>query len=124
MSPDQLFGKEHLNPDAIRWEAHRVWIVEATLKQGERHAYSKRTFYVDEDSWAIVEADAYDPEGKLWKVGFDYTFNFYDGGGGVICATYKIYDLQKRNYFGTNSGCSVEGPSVINTSATTPKREC
>src|SRR5260370_21815233 len=122
-SPDQLFGKQHLNPDAIRWETHRVWVIEATLKHGERHAYSKRTFYVDEDSWAIVEADAYDPEGKLWKVGFDYTFNFYDGGGGVFSATYNIYDLQKGNYFGTNSGGPVDGHPLIKPSDTHQKED-
>jgi Protein of unknown function (DUF1329) len=113
MSPDQLFGKQHLNPDAIRWETHRVWVVEATLKQGERHAYSKRTFYIDEDTWAIVEADAYDPEGKLWKVGFMYTFNYYDGGGGTFNAIYNIYDLQKGDYFGTNAGGPANGRPFI-----------
>ena len=32
----------HLNPDLVRWELHRVWVVEATLKPGKRHIYSKR----------------------------------------------------------------------------------
>lgn len=56
---DDVFGAKHINPDAVRWERHRVWVVEATLKSDARHAYSKRTFYVDEDGWTIVEADGY-----------------------------------------------------------------
>ena len=47
---DDLLKPNHLNPDLVRWELHRVWVVEATLKEGKRHVYSKRTFYLDEDS--------------------------------------------------------------------------
>ena len=47
---------------------HRVWVVEATLKDGERHIYAKRTFYVDEDTWQISVADLYDGRGELWRV--------------------------------------------------------
>ncbi len=58
----------HLNPDYLRYELHRVWVVEATLKQGERHVYAKRVFYVDEDMWQIAVADQYDGRGELWRV--------------------------------------------------------
>ena len=34
-----------------RYELHRVWVVEATLKEGKRHIYHKRILYIDEDSW-------------------------------------------------------------------------
>ncbi len=51
---DDLLKPNHLNPDLVRWELHRVWVVEATLREGKRHVYSKRTFYLDEDSWAAV----------------------------------------------------------------------
>ena len=44
----------HINPDLVRWELHRVWVVEATLKEGARHVYHKRIFYLDEDSWLGV----------------------------------------------------------------------
>jgi hypothetical protein len=49
---DDLLKPNFLNPDLVRWELHRVWVVEATLKEGKRHVYSKRTFYLDEDSWS------------------------------------------------------------------------
>jgi hypothetical protein len=58
----------HLNPDYLRYELHRVWVVEATLKEGARHIYAKRTFYIDEDTWQISVADLYDGRGELWRV--------------------------------------------------------
>ncbi len=54
---DDLLKPKHLNPDLVRWELHRVWVVEATLREGKRHVYSKRTFYLDEDSWAALASD-------------------------------------------------------------------
>ena len=51
---DQLHMPKHVNPDALRWELHRVWVVEATLKPGERHVQKKKMFYIDEDSWNIL----------------------------------------------------------------------
>ncbi|MGL1161900.1 DUF1329 domain-containing protein, partial [Vibrio parahaemolyticus] len=47
-------GPKHINSDAQRWELHRVWEVEATLKAGARHAVPRRTFYFDEDSWKLA----------------------------------------------------------------------
>jgi hypothetical protein len=64
---DDVFVKNHLNPDKVRWELHRVWVVEASVAQGKRHAVPKRKFYIDEDSWVILMADGYDAEGKLWR---------------------------------------------------------
>ena len=60
--------KGHLNPEYLRYELHRVWVVEATLKEGERHIYARRTFYVDEDTWQISIGDLYDGRGELWRV--------------------------------------------------------
>jgi hypothetical protein len=59
----ELLTPNHLNPDLVRWELHRVWVVEATLREGKRHVYSKRTFYLDEDSWAALASDEYDARG-------------------------------------------------------------
>lgn len=66
-SVDDAFAKHHLNPDKLRWELHRVWVVEATVAPGKRHAVPKRLFYFDEDSWAAVLIDGYDSQGKLWR---------------------------------------------------------
>lgn len=58
----------HMNPDHLRYELHRVWVVDATLKEGERHIYARRTFYIEEDTWQIAVVDHYDGRGELWKV--------------------------------------------------------
>ncbi|MCU1715679.1 DUF1329 domain-containing protein [Pseudomonas sp. 5P_3.1_Bac2] len=59
----------HTNQDLARYELHRVWVVEGTLKSGMRHVYAKRRFYMDEDSWTIVASELYDGRGQLWRVG-------------------------------------------------------
>ncbi|MBW7902910.1 MAG: DUF1329 domain-containing protein [Rhodocyclaceae bacterium] len=63
----EVFSPHHLNPDKLRWELHRVWVVEANLAPGKRHVVPKRRFYLDEDTWAVLLADGYDAEGKLWR---------------------------------------------------------
>jgi len=68
----------HVNPDLMRWELHRVWVVEATLKPGKRHIYAKRTFYVDEDSWIALASDAYDARGQLFRGAFAHMAYSYD----------------------------------------------
>lgn len=68
LSYDDLIMPGHLNPEYLRYELHRVWVVEATLRDGERHVYGRRVFYVDEDQWQIAVADLYDGRGELWRV--------------------------------------------------------
>ncbi|AVO55880.1 DUF1329 domain-containing protein [Ectopseudomonas mendocina] len=68
----------HINPDLTRYEKHRVWVVEATLKPGERHIYAKRTLYFDEDTWQIALADHYDARGMLWRVAEGFQTYRYD----------------------------------------------
>ena len=68
----------HLSADVERWELHRVWVVEATLKEGKRHIYAKRTFYVDEDSWVAVAADNYDARGQLFRGSLMFPSFSYD----------------------------------------------
>ncbi|MDB6143104.1 MAG: hypothetical protein JWP80_2148 [Pseudomonas sp.] len=67
-----------VNPDLMRWELHRVWVVEATLKPGKRHIYSKRTFFLDEDSWTVLASDEYDARGQLFRGGFAHLTYSYD----------------------------------------------
>jgi hypothetical protein len=96
-------GPKHVAPDAVRWEKRRVWVVETTRKENARHAYSRRTFYVEEDCTCIVAVDAYDNGGKLWRVSKVYTFPTYDTGG-VSNATWSYNDLIKGNYTVINAG--------------------
>ncbi|RJG03218.1 DUF1329 domain-containing protein [Noviherbaspirillum sedimenti] len=66
-SPEKALLKHHYNPDCLRFELHRVWVVEATVKPGVRHTSPKRVFYFDEDTYVGL-SDGYDAVGKLQKV--------------------------------------------------------
>jgi hypothetical protein len=94
---DDLLKPNHLNPDLVRWELHRVWVVEATLKEGKRHVYSKRTFYLDEDSWAALASDEYDARGQLYRTGFAYMAPSYDAPA-PYSDMFGHYDLVSRVY--------------------------
>ncbi|WP_428311425.1 DUF1329 domain-containing protein [Hydrocarboniphaga sp.] len=95
-----ILRAHHINQDLARYELHRVWVVEATLKPGQRHQFAKRVFYVDEDSWSIAVVDCYDERGKLWKVQEAHllTAPFVPTVTGV---PELIYDLQSKRYFTT-----------------------
>ncbi len=75
---EQLLRPRFLSPDLVRWELHRVWVVEAKLKPGKRHVYARRVFYLDEDSWAALLSDSYDGRGQLWRVGVAFMAPSYD----------------------------------------------
>jgi hypothetical protein len=94
---DDLLKPNHLNPDLVRWEMHRVWVVEATLREGKRHVYSKRTFYLDEDSWAALASDEYDVRGQLYRAGFAYMAPSYDLPA-PYTDMFSTYDLIARSY--------------------------
>ncbi len=74
---DQIIKAGHVNQDLARYELHRVWEIEATLKSGERNIYAKRRFFVDEDSWTIVQSELYDGRGQLWRVGEAHSLQYY-----------------------------------------------
>ena len=103
----ELLTPLHPNPVAMRYELHRVWIVEGTLKQGTRHIYKKRTFYVDEDSWQIVGADLYDSRDNLWRISEAHIINFYE-----VPATWPVgeihYDLQAGRYMADKLSNEIE----------------
>ena len=67
------------NPDDIRWELHRVWVIEGAPKKGVRHIYSKKVVYFDEDQ-AGAMMETYDQAGKLFRAGWDTTVVLYDIG--------------------------------------------
>lgn len=76
-SMEEVGTAKFINPDLMRWELHRVWVVEATLLPGKRHIYSKRIFYWDEDSFMGM-SDQYDQSGKLLRHGLSLTAQLYD----------------------------------------------
>jgi hypothetical protein len=87
----------HVAPELVRWEKHRVWVVEGTLKQGARHIYAKRRFYLDEDSWVALASDQYDANGQLYRGSFAFLSQSYDKN--VPDSTpFMIYDLVGGTY--------------------------
>lgn len=87
----------HVNPEYVRWEKHRVWVVEAKLKDNTRHVYGKRVFYIDEDSWQIHVADLYDNRDELYRVAVAHGLNYYEVP--THWSTLEVYhDLNSRRY--------------------------
>ena len=95
-------------PEVLRYELHRVWVVEATLKEGKRHLYARRVFYIDEDTWNILVTDKYDNSGQLWRVAFAYPLVAAEipltGGG-----SYIHVDLKKDGYYWALSTIGIKG---------------
>ena len=93
----EILKPQHPNPDLARYERHRVWVVDARLKPGTSHLYSRRTFYLDEDSWQILAADQYDGRGQIWRVSEAHCINYYDAQ--VFWSTLEVHlDLQNGRY--------------------------
>lgn len=78
VGPKNILRRQHINPELARYELHRVWKLEAVLKKGMEHIYSRRIFYLDEDSWQIGLAESYDQSGRLWRVNEAHALNHYE----------------------------------------------
>jgi hypothetical protein len=92
-----IIKQRHISPELVRYELHRVWVVEGTLKPGMKHIYSKRVFYLDEDSWQIAVADNYDQDGRLWRTSEAHALNYYQVP--VQWTTLEVYyDLKQHRY--------------------------
>ncbi|MDF9775060.1 DUF1329 domain-containing protein [Pseudomonas baetica] len=94
---DDIIKAGHINQDLARYELRRVWHVVATLKEGQRHIYAKRDFYIDEDTWQAAVIDHYDGRGQLWRVAEAHAENYYDKQVPWY-ALEALYDLQSGRY--------------------------
>lgn len=88
---------KHSNPDVMRWELHRVWVVEGTLKPGQRHVQKLKRFYIDEDSWSYLMYNSENQAGKLHHVAYFPPVEMYDKPA-FRASMYSLYDLSKGNY--------------------------
>lgn len=112
-----LIRPGHLNADYARYELHRVWVVEATLKPGISHIYARRVFYIDEDSWGATVIDKYDARGELWRVAEAHSINLYDLP--LYLQTVEVnHDLQSGRYNAT--GLRNEEPKMYERIKRTP----
>lgn len=97
VSFDEILHPNHLNPEYVRWELHRVWVVRATLKEGARHIYAERTFYLDEDSWTAAMIDVKDGRGNMWRVTMAGLKNYYEAPM-MDSKSIVFHDLQSQTY--------------------------
>jgi hypothetical protein len=111
LSYEDILEKRHIAPEHVRYELHRVWVVEGTVKVERRdprarrledrgHLYARRVLYVDEDSWQVAMTDNYDAQGRLWRYAEGHMINFYE----VPVPWYTLqvyYDFQARRYLVT-----------------------
>ena len=110
---DDRLTLHHVNPDYIRFEKHRVWVVEAKLAPGKRHIYKKRRWYVDEDSWNPVMAENFDSRDNLWRTVFllsEYQYDiecyekhaqvFHDLPSGHYAVSFSQFEMEPFDYSG------------------------
>lgn len=93
---EEVMGQRHVKPEFMRWELHRVWVVEATLKPGKRHAVPKRMFYYDEDNWGNAIIDGWDAEGTLWRTSLTTPFSAPDIPATVNYCTSFFHDHRTK----------------------------
>ena len=111
---DLLATNGHVNPEHMRYELHRVWVLEANLKPGKRHIYGKRVLYIDEDSWIAVMADNYDGKGQLWRSNMQTTAYAYDLQG-FQARVAVFHDLIAGSYL-TDRLLNGKPPAKLNSS--------
>lgn len=93
----EILGPAHANPDDLRYELHRVWVVEGTLAKGQHDVVSRRRLYLDEDTWLAVYSDSWDDAGKLWKFAHG-TMYLMPEIPAVILGSQFVYDLELGGY--------------------------
>ncbi len=95
---DTILRSNTVNPELLRYELHRVWIVDADLRKGFSHPNAKRRFYIDEDSWQILAVDLYDKNGTLSGLQESHPISYYDVP--MFGSTLEtIYDFKGKRYF-------------------------
>lgn len=104
-----ILDKNTVKSDLMRYELHRVWVIEATLKPNQKHVYGKRTFYLDEDSWILLAEDAYDSRGQLWRAAVHGFRQNYD----ELVPWHAVsiwHDLSNGNYLVSNLDNEIKKP--------------
>jgi hypothetical protein len=92
-----VLKKNHINsgPGALRAAPRLGGGFQA--QGGKSHLYSRRTLYVDEDSWQILAVDCYDSRGQLYRVQEGHVINFYEVPA-LWTVLETVYDLSNGRY--------------------------
>ncbi len=115
-----LIGRELIKPDYIRFELHRVWMVEAKLKPEFRHIYTRRTLYLDEDSWQALLSDRYDGRGALWRAALAFGIQAQELPG-FIADGYEYVDLYQHRYLAQGLHSQEAQAPLYNAVSLTPR---
>lgn len=97
LAPEALLGPHHLEPGRLRYELHRVRVLDARLKPGQPGIWPRRTLYLDEDSSAVLLVDLYGRDERIERMQEAHTWMAYDAGvlmPGIDC----VYDLVDHRY--------------------------
>ncbi len=94
---EDILTKGHINPKYVRYEKHRVWVIEAQTRPGLSHLYKTRVFYVDEDSWIVLAQDINDQRDEFWRYSESHSVNFPQVPV-TVNGVQVHYDLQSRRY--------------------------
>lgn len=112
---DTVLKPDFPDPDYIRWELHRVWVVEATLHPGNRNTLPHRFFYVDEDTYSIAMNHAYDANGNLFKFSH-ILFEIRPDIPAVIYGNGIMFNIQTGQYVTDNgpwNEAPLNGPYIL-----------
>jgi hypothetical protein len=120
LRPSELLTPRVANPSDLRYELHRVWVIDATLAPGKQDIVSHRILYLDEDTWFAVYADEWDRNGRLWKFSQSSMVSIAELPA-VVLGPQFVYDLQYGAYVydfafdGTPDGYRVTAPHPAET---------
>lgn len=94
---EKKLQQHYLHPDCVRWELHRVWVVEGTLKMDKRHSLPKRMLYLDEDAPGAGLADSYDDTGGIAHICLSLSVPL-SGTQTMLTESYVTYDMLTSSY--------------------------
>ena len=92
------FNTHFVNPDLVRWELHRVRIIEATLKPGARNVDNRRIIYCDDDTTSALMGDIYDASGSLWKFQHNMAVLYPNIPCLNTIQNFQVYELHAGDY--------------------------
>lgn len=75
---DILIPGGHINQDYPRYELLRAHVLEANVRPETRHIYPRRQFWLEEDSWFVLQNTAYDARGALWRLHEQFAMTYYE----------------------------------------------
>ncbi|HCF9805923.1 DUF1329 domain-containing protein [Pseudomonas aeruginosa] len=119
---EDVAKRDFFAPEYRHYELHRVWIVEANVRDGMRHQAPKRLFYIDEDSWNLLMAVDYDKQGQIWKVREGFTIPVYETGSCDMEASVQFNLIDGRyGYDMTSIGAGKDDHQWLSETTSSPR---